>query len=250
MGPPAGWQLTEVDDPFKEAAAAARLAQASALKKPAIAEGITGGDPDALTHQADATGRPSADATDSNQSMLPQNTLSSSELSNNKGRVLWAKESLLSVWVSVLEMLGRIVSKLLYSLNSVFSSMEIPAWVLNLMSVLARGPMNNKLLQLYAEGGDHSRRLSSVLANGKFSSAEAGPDEPWEVSLGLPFQVQTARCVTDVSLAGSAHDAPEIGCCTLVSTACTEEIGGSYQSPKLWSRAASPPAFLLYYLCY
>ena len=74
------------------------------------------------------------------------------------------------------------VSKLMYMLNAVLSSVEIPSWALKGMSALAMGPMQTKLLQLYAEGGDHSRRLSSVLANGKFSSVEAGPDEPWQVS--------------------------------------------------------------------
>jgi len=59
--------------------------------------------------------------------------------------------------------------------------MDFPQWALDAMSSLAHGPMKKKLLELYAEGGDHSRRLSSVLANGKFSSVQAGPDEPWEV---------------------------------------------------------------------
>ncbi len=175
----AGWQLTEVDEPYQRAAAAARVAQASALKKPAVAEVITGGDPDAVIHQAEATGISTHDASDSQQSMLPLNSPTSSDHSTGQG----ARGGLVSVWVSMLKLLSSTVSKILHSLNSVFSSMDFPAWALKLMSALAHGPMRKKLLQLYAEGGDHSRRLSSVLANGKFSSVQAGPDEPWEVTL-------------------------------------------------------------------
>lgn len=88
----------------------------------------------------------------------------------------------MSAWQSIISLIGSLVSKLMYALNSVLSSMEIPGWALRAVSALAMGPMQKKLLQLYAEGGDHSRRLSSVVANGKFSSIQAGPDEPWEVS--------------------------------------------------------------------
>ncbi|KAL0042463.1 hypothetical protein WJX79_000575 [Trebouxia sp. C0005] len=38
-----GWQLTEVDEPYRKAAAAARVAQARAIQTSAVVEGITGG---------------------------------------------------------------------------------------------------------------------------------------------------------------------------------------------------------------
>ena len=81
----------------------------------------------------------------------------------------------------MLKLVSTAIARFLYSLNSIFSSMDFQPWALHVMSSLAHGPMKKKLLHLYAEAGDHSRRLSSVLANGKFSSIQAGPDEPWEV---------------------------------------------------------------------
>ncbi len=175
----AGWQLTEVDEPYRKAAAAARVAQARAIQTPAVAEGITGGDPDAVTRPGQAT---EPDASQSAQSMLPQGTPSSTQpTSSGQGLLSSAKEQLLSLWASMLKLISTAVGRLLYALNAVFASMDFPQWALDAMSRLANGPMKKKLLELYAEGGDHSRRLSSVLANGKFSSVQAGPDEPWEV---------------------------------------------------------------------
>ena len=178
----AGWQLTEMDEPYRKAAAAARVAQAPAIQTPAVAEGITGGDPDAVMHSAHATEAITPDTSQSAQSMLPRGTPSSTH-STGTGRGLLSsvKEQLLSLWASMLKLISTAVGRLLYALNAVFSSMDFPQWALDAMSSLAHGPMKKKLLQLYAEGGDHSRRLSSVLANGKFSSVQAGPDEPWEV---------------------------------------------------------------------
>ncbi len=177
-----GWQLTEVDEPYRQAAAAARLAQARAIQTPAVAEGITGGDPDAVMHPAQTTEATTPDASQSAQSMLPQGTPSSTPpASSGQSLLSSAKEQLLSMWASMLKLISTAVGRLLYALNAVFSSMDFPQWALDAMSRLANGPMKKKLLELYAEGGDHSRRLSSVLANGKFSSVQAGPDEPWEV---------------------------------------------------------------------
>nr|UAD82042.1 raffinose synthase 2 [Trebouxia lynnae] len=177
-----GWQLTEVDEPYRQAAATARMAAANALKKPAIAEGITGGDPDAISHPTEATEAQAASHSDSQQNMLPCNLPRSSfnidTSSSSSGTSL--KGILMKCWDAIIRLIGTLVSKLMYMLNAVLSSVEIPSWALKGMSALALGPMQNKLLQLYAEGGDHSRRLSSVLANGKFSSIEAGPDEPWQ----------------------------------------------------------------------
>ncbi len=177
-----GWQLTEVDELYRKVAAAARVAQAHAIQTPAVAGGITGGDPDAVMHPGQATEATTPDASQSAQSMLPQGTPSSTPpTSSNKSLLSSAKEQLLSMWASMLKLISTAVGRLLYALNAVFSSMDFPQWALDAMSRLANGPMKKKLLELYAEGGDHSRRLSSVLANGKFSSVQAGPDEPWEV---------------------------------------------------------------------
>ena len=182
-----GWQLTEVDEPYRKAAATARTAAAAAaLQKPDVAEGLTGGDPDALSHRAAASEPQAAHQSESQQSMLPQDLpRSDSSTTTSSRRGAMPNTALTSVWRAIISLIGSLVSKLMYALNSVLSSMEIPDWALRTVSALAMGPMHKKLLQLYAEGGDHSRRLSSVVANGKFSSIQAGPDEPWEVSAAV-----------------------------------------------------------------
>lgn len=186
-----GWQLTEVDEPYRQVAATARTTAAAAtvVQKPAVAKGLTGGDPDALSHHTEASEPQAASQPESQQSILPPNmprsdpNTSTDSSSNTSRSGAMPKGALKSAWLAVIRLIGSIVSKLMYALNSVLSSMEIPGWALKAVSALAMGPMQKKLLQLYAEGGDHSRRLASVVANGKFSSIQAGPDEPWEVSL-------------------------------------------------------------------
>ena len=182
----AGWQLTEVDEPYRTAAATARTAAAAtALQKPDVAEGLTGGDPDALANHAAASEPQASRQSESQQSVLPQDMPRSNPSTTTNSRGAVPNSLLASAWHSVISLIGSLVSKLMYALNSVLSSMEIPKWALGAVSALAMGPMHKKLLQLYAEGGDHSRRLSSVVANGKFSSIQAGPDEPWEVSAAV-----------------------------------------------------------------
>ena len=186
-----GWQLTEVDEAYRKAAVTARTAAAAAaaLHKPDVAEGLTGGDPDALSHHAAASEPQAARQSEAQHSMLPQGTPRSDPSTTTNSRSGAEPNGALKVsrsaWHSVISLIGSLVSKLMYALNSVLSSMEIPGWALRAVSALAMGPMHKKLLQLYAEGGDHSRRLSSVVANGKFSSIQAGPDEPWEVSAAV-----------------------------------------------------------------
>ena len=180
----AGWQLTEVDEPYQEAAAAARQAQASAIRTPAVAQGLTGGDPDAVMHPTETTEVPHPDASQSTRTLLhsdPPLSSTPSSSSSSRGLANWARQKVASFWMSMLMLISTAISRVLYFLNSRFSSMDFPPWALHVMSSLAHGPMKKKLLHLYAEAGDHSRRLSSVLANGKFSSIQAGPDEPWEV---------------------------------------------------------------------
>ena len=176
----AGWQLTQVDEPYQQAAAAARQEQAKTLQQPAAAQAITGGDPDAVSHPSEATATPPT--SESRHTMLSQDAARSTNNTHKHKNLLQSLQSTLQhFFLFLLGLISRLVSKLLYALNDILSSNEIPPWVLNAMSGLAQGLMKPKLLQLYAEGGDHSRRLSSVVANGKFSSISAGPDEPWEV---------------------------------------------------------------------
>lgn len=209
--PTAGWQLTEVEEPHRKAAAAARIAAAAAPQNPAVAEGLTGGDPNALSHHTEASEPHAATPSQSEPNILPQNmprsdssaTTSSSSSNSANGAV--SKGALSSAQHWLIELIGSLVSKLMYALNSVLSSVEIPGWALQGMSALAMGPLQKKLLQLYAEGGDHSRRLSSVAANGKFSSIQAGPDEPWEVgaAAGLHHALAkaTVPCITTCNCA-------------------------------------------------
>ena len=42
------------------------------------------------------------------------------------------------------------------------------------------GPLRGAMLGFYAAASDFTRRLTSVRANAKFSSPEAGADEPWD----------------------------------------------------------------------
>ena len=167
-----------------------------------MAQTITGGDPDAVSHPAQATA-PQRQS-DPAQNTSPRHQNSNSNGANHSNGLISkveqaCAESHLPHWLTtalvaplaliiaipgfIMKLIGIAVSKVLFALNDVLSSTEIPPWALKVMSGLAQGPMRGKLLQLYAEGGDHSRRLSSVVANGKFSSVTAGPDEPWEVSL-------------------------------------------------------------------
>ena len=41
------------------------------------------------------------------------------------------------------------------------------------------GKLRKTILAFYAQTSDHVKRLTSPLANGKFSSISAGPDTPW-----------------------------------------------------------------------
>lgn len=61
-------------------------------------------------------------------------------------------------------------------------ALEVPA-VAKAVGLLAKGPiLRESILGFYARGADHPKRLVSVEANAKFSSLNAGPDEPWQVS--------------------------------------------------------------------
>ena len=196
IGHAAGWQLTEVDEPYRAAATAVRAAAAAdAAKEPALDEGLTGGDPDAISHPAQATESQPTSSSQSQHDALSHHSSSPRTGSSGSSSSASFKSILSSAWASVVKLIAFLVSKLMYALNSILSSMEIPGWALRGMSALAMGPMHNKLLHLYAEGGDHSRRLSSVAANGKFSSIQAGPDEPWEVGnpIYAHFSNSTAR---------------------------------------------------------
>ena len=195
-----------------------------------MAQTVTGGDPDAVSHPAQASAtHPQSDQSqktspqpqsaprqttakqsqsDSRQEDSPLQQASSSKGNNHSNGLVSKVEQActdlhLPPWLTtalvtplallialpafIMRIISFAVSKVLYALNDILSSTEIPPWALRIMSGLAQGPMKGKLLQLYAQGGDHSRRLSSVVANGKFSSVTAGPDDLWEVSADHPF---------------------------------------------------------------
>ena len=56
-----------------------------------------------------------------------------------------------------------------------------------LFTLAAQGPLRSIFLQFYADTGDFSRRLSSVFANGKFTSLESVGDTDWD----LPSDLRT-----------------------------------------------------------
>ena len=213
-----GWQLTEVDEPYRKAAATARTAAAAAaLQKPDVAEGLTGGDRDALSLHTAASEPQAARQSESQQSILLQDMpRSNPSTTTNSPSGTVPNGALKSAWHSVISLIGSLVSKLMYALNSVLSSMEIPGWALRAVSALAMGPMHKKLLQLYAEGGDHSRRLSSVVANGKFSSIQAGPDEPWEVSAAVCCCAPHPRPHPSILLCCAVLCCSVVKCCVMV----------------------------------
>ena len=196
-------------------------------------------------HAAEATGTSRLGAAGSRQRMLPHNTPSSTTHMAESGSS--AKDAVLSVWASTLNLLGSMVSRVLYAMNSVFSGMDFPTWVLQLLSALAQGPFRTKLLQLYAEDGDHTRRLSAVQANGKFSSVQAGPDEPWEVGHATAVRTHTFH----VLLSSGFHCGEKIPkklSCSLMSCSVKRWIFGSLQwvrqSTRLHSRIKGISGFV------
>ena len=60
-------------------------------------------------------------------------------------------------------------------------AMEAPV-LAKAVGIIAKGPiLRQSIMNHYARGADHPKRLVSVEANAKFSSLNAGPDEPWQV---------------------------------------------------------------------
>ena len=184
-----------MDEPYQQTASLARRAQAQQLSEAAGAEGATGGDPDAVSHAGTTHSQHLSDSnthqatnTDSTVS-TSSNNMGSSNRSNVRGNPIQAV--LVSVWLFVNKLLGNFVGKVMYALNDRLASTDPPAWALRGVSDLAMGPLKQTILKMYSEAGDHSRRVSSVKANAKFSSVEAGPDEPWQVqSLKGSFQLR------------------------------------------------------------
>lgn len=177
----AGWQLTEVDDPYQQTASLARQAQAKQLAQSAGAEAASGGDPDAISHASDSTHaqqRPGSHTQQANTTASHPNSSRASRDASPRNPI-WAV--LVSVWLFINRLLGGFIGKVMYALNDRLASTDPPAWALKGISALASGPMKHTILKMYSEAGDHSRRLSSVKANAKFSSVQAGPDEPWQV---------------------------------------------------------------------
>ena len=179
-----GWQLTEVDEPYQQTASLARQAQAQQLAESAAAESATGADPDAISHASDSTHAQHPPSSTTHQAA----TQSSNSSSSSSSRSSSSRQSrnpvvamLLSIWFFVNKVLGGVIGKVMYALNDRLASTDPPAWALRGVSALATGPLRHTILKMYSEAGDHSRRLTPVKANAKFSSDQAGPDEPWQV---------------------------------------------------------------------
>ena len=183
-----GWQLTEVDEPYQQTASLARQAQAQQLAQSAAAESATGGDPDAISHASDSTHaeHPTSSATHqaATQSSNSSSSSSSGNSSSRRGRNP-VVAVLLNIWFFINKVLGGVIGKVMFALNDRLASTDPPAWALRGVSALATGPLKHTILKMYSEAGDHSRRLTSVKANAKFSSVQAGPDEPWQVYLSI-----------------------------------------------------------------
>ena len=177
-----------MDEPYQQTASLARQAQAQQLAESAAAESATGGDPDAISHASDSTHAQHPPSSTTHQAATHSSNSSSSSSSRNsssrRGRNP-VVAVLLSIWFFINKVLGGVIGKVMYALNDRLASTDPPAWALRGVSALATGPLRHTILKMYSEAGDHSRRLTSVKANAKFSSVQAGPDEPWQVCLSF-----------------------------------------------------------------
>lgn len=80
-------------------------------------------------------------------------------------------------------LVGGVVGLLEAALIKFYQYVVDPAdpdtWPIRFFTWAATGPIKSNLLEFYASSGDFTRRLTSVKANGKFSSPSAGAQDYW-----------------------------------------------------------------------
>jgi raffinose synthase len=110
-------------------------------------------------------------------------TLGSSS-TTKKEPPLWIKSAaLLSVvlaycYKSVKQIFSRGISHIeaviIHGAKYILDNSHSTSWVMRFFTTLATGPFRSTLLRFYSTVSDHTRRLISVRANGKFASPESG----------------------------------------------------------------------------
>ncbi|DBA91995.1 TPA: hypothetical protein ACH3X2_003884 [Trebouxia sp. C0005] len=75
--------------------------------------------------------------------------------------------------------IGLLEAVLLKFYQYVVDPAEPGTWPIRFFTWAATGPIKSNLLEFYASSGDFTRRLTSVKANGKFSSPSAGAQDYW-----------------------------------------------------------------------
>lgn len=113
------------------------------------------------------------------------NSTSPSPSTTKKEHLLWIKATaVLRVLLSycyksvkhiVSHGVSHIESLIIHGAKYVLDNSTSTSWVMRIFTTLATGPFRSTLLRFYSTLSDHTRRLISVRANGKFASPESGP---------------------------------------------------------------------------
>ncbi|KAL4442956.1 hypothetical protein ABPG77_008447 [Micractinium sp. CCAP 211/92] len=165
-----GWQQTDVDPQYREAAAAGCLHSESTL------------DVGSAVHEVEEAAAAMLSGPDNNQDATAAPAVQAARELADSGAGSRSLLELLTSWAGTAQ---RSVASLLASLQAAFFNycrqlLEVtPAnhWRMRVFSALAASRLvRPALLSFYASASDHTRRLVSVQANAKFGSPSAGPE--------------------------------------------------------------------------
>lgn len=84
-------------------------------------------------------------------------------------------------WAALRRGLAHLEAQALGGTKAALESAPSGSWLWWLAQVAALGPFRGAILRFYSRASDHTRRLTSIKANAKFSTAQAGPEHPLNV---------------------------------------------------------------------
>lgn len=203
-----GWQRTDVDPQYREAAAAGSLHSASAQGagsaaqevEEAAAAMLSGPDNhmDANLQAVHRIQREDAEKEQAQQGGIAESTLQAAQQPGDDGAASRGFLELLASWAGgARRSVGSVVASLQAAFfnycRQVLEATPSTHWRMRVLSALATSRLvRPALLSFYASASDHTRRLVSVRANAKFGSPSAGPEHALSSAGGDLASVVTA----------------------------------------------------------
>lgn len=101
-----------------------------------------------------------------------------------RSEATWVVTAMGSVTTKISGMYSKFEKLMLDLGKRLLESSRSDSWVIRSFTALANGPLRATLLRFYAHASDHTRRLTSIEANGKFAGPHSGPEAPLSSSGG------------------------------------------------------------------